>query len=78
MKRVTRYAMWVLWPSFLAAGVGVGIIFSLVDPAELVVLGRPVHASRVAIYTAGFFVLWVICALASALSSFLQAGPAKE
>ena len=70
---MNRYVMWVLWPSFIAAGIGVGILFTLVDPAELVVLGQPLHASRTAVYTLGFFVLWAICAVASALSCFLFA-----
>ncbi len=70
---MARYLMWVLWPSFIAAGLGVGIIFTLIDPTELVVLGYPVHASRTAVYTLGFFVLWAICTVASALSCFLQA-----
>ena len=70
---MAKYLMWVLWPSFVAAGVGVGIIFTLVDPMELVILGHPVHASRMAVYTLGFFILWALCAAASALSCFLQA-----
>jgi len=48
-------------------------VFTLVDPTELVVLGHPVHASRQAVYTLGFFILWAICVAASALSCFLQA-----
>ena len=70
---MAKYLMWVLWPSFLAAGMGVGLVFTLVDPTELVVLGQPLHASRTAVYTLGFFILWVICAVSSALSCFLQA-----
>ena len=70
---MAKYVMWVLWPSFIAAGMGVGIVFTLVDPTELVILGHPIHASRVAIYTLGFFVLWTICAVASTLSCFLLA-----
>jgi hypothetical protein len=70
---MAKYLMWVLWPSFIAAGMGVGIIFTLVDPTELVVLGYPVHASRIAVYTLGFFILWAISAVASALSCFLLA-----
>ncbi len=68
---MTRYLMWVLWPSFIAAGMGVGILFTLVDPTELVVLGQTLHASRTAVYTLGFFILWAICAVASALSCYL-------
>ena len=70
---MAKYLMWVLWPSFIAAGMGVGIIFTLIDPTGLVILGYPVHASRMAMYTLGFFILWAICAVASALSCFLQA-----
>ena len=70
---MAKYMMWVLWPSFVAAGMGVGIIFTLVDPTELVILGYPLHAGRIAVYTLGFFILWAICAVASALSCFLQA-----
>ena len=70
---MARYLMWVLWPSFIAAGLGVGIIFTFVDPTEQVMLGYPVHASRMAVYTLGFFILWTICTVASALTCFLQA-----
>ena len=70
---MAKYLMWVLWPSFIAAGMGVAIIFTLVDPTGLVILGEPLEASRTAVYTLGFFILWTICAAASALSCFLQA-----
>jgi hypothetical protein len=62
---------WILWPSFLAAGIGVGIIFTLVDPMELVVLGAHTQASRISIYSLGFFILWAIAAAASAMTAFL-------
>ena len=68
---MAKNLMWVLWPSFLAAGMGVGIIFTLIDPTELIVLGHPMHLSRTATYTLGFFILWAICSVASALSCFL-------
>jgi hypothetical protein len=73
-----RSALWVLWPSFLAAGIGIGVVFTLVDPMELVVLGYPVHASRMTAYSLGFFVLWGICAASSAITCFLQAGAKPE
>ena len=75
---MTRYLMWVLWPSFIAAGMGVGILFTLIDPTELIILGQPLHATRTAVYTLGFFVLWAICAVASALSCFLQVTSTSE
>ena len=70
---MSKYIMWVLWPSFIVAGMGVGILFTLIDPTELIILGQPMHASRMAVYTLGFFILWAICAAASAMSCFLQA-----
>jgi len=66
-----RLTLSILWPSFIAAGVGIGVIFTLVDPMELVVLGEQVHASRTAAYSLGFFILWAIAATASAMSCFL-------
>ena len=65
---------WILWPSFIAAGIGVGIVFTLIDPMELVVLGDHVRASRTTIYSLGFFILWAIAAMASAMSCFLSTG----
>jgi hypothetical protein len=65
--------MWILWPSFIAAGIGVGIIFTLIDPMELVVLGDRVHVSRTTVYSLGFFILWAVTALASAMSCFFAA-----
>jgi hypothetical protein len=41
---------------------------------ELVVLGEHVRASRSAIYSLGFFVLWAITAMAAAMSAFLLTG----
>ncbi len=70
--------MWILWPSFIAAGIGVGIIFTLVDPIELVVLGDHLHVSPTTIYSIGFFVLWAIAAMASAMSCLLAAKPGQE
>ena len=66
-----RLTLSILWPSFIAAGIGLGIIFTLIDPMELVVLGEHVRASRGAVYSLGFFVLWVIAAMAAAMSAFL-------
>ena len=73
-----KQTMWVLWPSFVAAGIGLGIIFTLIDPMELIVLGKHVGASRTTIYSLGFFVLWAIAAMASAMSCFLASGEGQK
>jgi len=65
-----RMLMWILWPSFLAAGVGSGVIFALIDPLDVIVLGRW-QPGRIAFYTVSFFVLWLIAALSSALTAWL-------
>ncbi len=71
---MAKKIMWILWPAFVVAGIGIGIIFTLVDPHELVVLGYPVHASRMSVYSLGFFVLWAICSASSAVTCLLQSG----
>ena len=73
-----RLTLSILWPSFLAAGIGIGFIFSLVDPMELVVLGEHVRASRGAVYSVGFFILWAIAAMAAAMSALLLTSPRRE
>lgn len=67
-----RGAMWVLWPSFLAAGAATGIFFTLFDPAELVVLGEPVELGRTAVYSIGFFGFWLVTGASSMLTSYFQ------
>uniref|UniRef100_UPI0033424A61 hypothetical protein n=1 Tax=Castellaniella defragrans TaxID=75697 RepID=UPI0033424A61 len=62
-----RKLMWVLWPSFLAAGVTSAIVFALVDPQDVVFLGG-MRGSRQVVYSLGFFVFWVMAALSSAFT----------
>ena len=66
-----RLAVSILWPSFIAAGIGLGVIFTLVDPMELVVLGEHVRLSHTTVYSLSFFMLWAIAAMAAAMSAFL-------
>ena len=63
-----RWLMWVLWPAFVGAAVAFVLVFSLIDPRELRVFGRPLELSSDAIYTIGFGVAWAVCALSSALT----------
>jgi len=62
-----RNLMWVLWPSFLMAGVTSAIVFALVDPLDVVFLGH-LQVSRFTVYTVGFFIFWAMAALSSALT----------
>lgn len=68
---------WVLWPSFLVAGVAEGIFFSVINPQELYLLGQPVHFSPVATYSIGFIAFWALCASSSMLTCFLQRSGAE-
>lgn len=69
-----RLLMWILWPSFLVAGVAEGLLFTVVNPDDLIFFGHPLEWSHQAIYSLGFFVLWLLCALSSALSIFILPG----
>lgn len=65
-------AIWVLWPSFIMAGVAEGVFFTLFDPMDLHLFGEPVTLSRTAIYTLGFFGFWLVAAASSIGTCFLQ------
>ncbi|ARP76052.1 hypothetical protein [Bordetella genomosp. 6] len=70
-----RSLMWILWPSFLAAGVGSALIFALIDPLDVAIFGQ-VPTSRTGFYTVSFFVLWLVTALSSTVTAYLM--PARD
>jgi uncharacterized membrane protein YcfT len=63
--------MWILWPSFLMAGVLEILVFAMVDPHDLRWFGLSLDIPRQAVYTIGFFVLWMGAAASSALTILL-------
>jgi hypothetical protein len=67
--------LWVLWPAFLVAAVAELIFFALFDPVDLHLLGVPLEAERMPVYTIGFFFFWAITSAASALTVFLSRSP---
>jgi hypothetical protein len=69
--------LWVLWPSFLVAGIAEGIFFTVIDPQELYLFGEPVHLSKIATYSIGFFGFWAVCAASSLMTCFLQRSAAE-
>jgi len=77
LARRWRLTMRILWPSFLAAGVGSGVIFALIDPLDVLVLGRW-QPERMAFYTVSFFVLWLMAGLASGLTAWLTPRDAED
>lgn len=80
--RLAQLMMQVLWPAFLMAIVAEGVIFSLIDPRELTIVGLYLADSREAAYTAGFFLLWGLFACSSGITYLLghgtQAPPARR
>ena len=74
MVRRALWLLWVLWPAFLVAGVAEFVFFSIFDPHDLVVFGRPLEVSRQAVYALGFFFFWTLCALSGALTLVLRGG----
>jgi hypothetical protein len=69
---MARRWMWILWPGFLVAIPAVGLVFSLIDPADLHFNGAPLELSRLAAYTLGFFFFWAVGSACSALTIFLM------
>jgi hypothetical protein len=73
-----RQLIWfVSWPSFMIAGLAEAVFFSLINPQELYLLGEPVHFSRVATYSIGFFGFWLACAASSLLTLYMMRLPRK-
>jgi len=66
-----RSMMWILWPSFLMAGVASAVIFALVDPLDVAIFGH-IRPEREILYASGFFFFWVIAALSSMLTVFMS------
>ena len=67
--------IWVLWPGFLIAIPTVGVVFTLLDPAEMHLFGEPLQLSRLGAYTVGFLFFWAMGSAASALTCLLQRSP---
>jgi hypothetical protein len=67
-------AMWgaVLWPAFLGAALADAALFTLIDPATIMLFGVHSGVSRPAAYTVGFFVFWSIMIAASLTTVWLH------
>ena len=67
--------MWIVWPSFLVAGMLEVLVFGIVDPQDLVEASTNLSMSRQGFYTMGFFVFWVAAMLSSSLTLLLALEP---
>lgn len=64
-------AMIVLWPAFLMACAATGLVFSLVDPMELIIFDERLQMHITGVYTIGFFAFWLLGILSSGLTVLL-------
>ena len=71
-----RQIIWILWPSFLVAGIAEGLLFTVIHPDDILLFGEPIALSNEGVYTLGFLIIWLFCATSSALSFFVL--PKKE
>lgn len=62
--------MRLLWPSFLVAAIATAVIFAFIAPENVVLLDGRIEVPSIAIYSVGFFVLWAVSALSSALTIY--------
>lgn len=64
----------IFWPSFLIAGVADALFFTVFDPLQFLYQDEPVFGSRLAAYTVGFFLFWLVGIGSSALTCYFQRG----
>ncbi|MBI2801149.1 MAG: hypothetical protein HYX63_12875 [Gammaproteobacteria bacterium] len=60
----------VLWITFLMAALATGVFFSTIDPVELKYCLHFPEVSRMAAYTIGFFLFWLLTASSALLAVF--------
>ena len=62
-----------VWSSFLAAAIGNGVFWAFIAPEDLLGESYDGHEpDRVGIYTLGFLGLWLLSALSSVLTLYLN------
>jgi hypothetical protein len=64
--------IWILWPAFVMAIPATGVVFTLVDPADIHAFGHTFEGHRLGAYTMGFFFFWLLGSSCSALTCLLQ------
>lgn len=60
----------ILWPSFLLAGMATTVFFTFLDPVRIFDYEGEAPLSRIAAYSLGFFLFWLLCAASSAASAY--------
>jgi hypothetical protein len=62
----------ILWPSFIVAGIMDILMFAFFDPMEIMYQGSALFESRLAAYSAVFFIFWLFGASSSILTCYFQ------
>lgn len=62
----------ILWPSFLTAGVATVLFFATFDPVTLLQETRFADSSRLAAYSTGFFLFWLLTFSSCALTCYFR------
>jgi hypothetical protein len=62
----------VLWPSFLMAGLATILFFAVVDPVELAPALGLEYVDRLAAYSIGFFLFWLLTGFSSGLTCYFE------
>ena len=71
MNHFSRAIAQITWPAFLGAAMAVGLLFSLIDPLEIDLVGVHLADSRVGAYTLGFFIFWVLFMVSGSITWLL-------
>lgn len=62
----------IFWPSFIVAGIANALVFTVIDPHEIVGTSWFANLDRYEAYTVGFLFLWVATACACYLTCYFQ------
>lgn len=73
-----KHVIWVLWPAFIAAGIAEVVFFTVIDPQQLYLLGKPLSLPPLASYSIGFLLFWLICAGSSLMTFFMLPAGIKD
>ena len=69
---LTKMAAGILWPAFLTSGVATVLVFTVFAPVEVFqCIGGP-DVSRTGAYSVGFFLLWALTSVSSALTWYFE------
>ncbi|QEA13901.1 hypothetical protein [Comamonas flocculans] len=74
--RASRWSL-IAWPAFVVAGMLEMMVFAVLDPETLSLLGRQMQWSRSTVYSISFLIFWFMFMLCSAITLQL-ARPASE